>query len=77
MFSRELNWENPTRYTEILNWEKLNVNSHLKTLLCDKIKVRAWVSDKIGEKYLIKRYNELIALKILILIVYLLVLCLN
>ncbi len=58
VFSRELNWENPTRYTEILNWEKLNVNSHLKTLLCDKIKVRAWVSDKIGEKYLIKRYNE-------------------
>lgn len=57
-FSRELDWENPKRYTEILNWEKLNINDPLKTLLADKVKAREWVSKKIGDKYLTKRYNE-------------------
>lgn len=57
-FSRELNWEKPTRYTEILNWEKLNNRNPLKTKLADKIEVRKWVEDKIGKKYLIERYNE-------------------
>lgn len=58
VFSRELNWENPSRYTEILNWEKLNVDNPLKAILSDKIKVREWVSEKIGERYLIKRYHQ-------------------
>lgn len=57
-FSKELNWENPMRYTEILNWEKLNVNNPLKTILADKVKVRDWVCEKIGEQYLIERYHE-------------------
>lgn len=57
-FEKEIDWENPKRYTEILNWEKLNVNDPLKTMLADKVRVRDWVKEKIGEKYLIKRFYE-------------------
>jgi len=57
-FGKEIDWENPKRYTEILNWEKLNVNDPLKTMLADKVRVRDWVKEKIGEKYLIKRFYE-------------------
>lgn len=62
-FAREINWENPSRYTEILNWEKVNIDDPLKTLLVDKVKVRDWVKEKIGEKYLIKRYFECESIK--------------
>lgn len=57
-FSRKLNWDNPSRYTEILNVEKLNKQDPLRTKLADKVEVRKWVKEKIGEKYLIKRYYE-------------------
>lgn len=58
IFGRELNWENPTRYTEILNVEKLGSQDPFKTKLSDKVEVRKWVKEKIGEKYLTKRYYE-------------------
>lgn len=58
IFSKELNWEHPTRYTEILNVEKLENVDSLKTKLADKVEVRKWVKEKIGEGYLIERYHE-------------------
>lgn len=58
IFSRELNWEHPTRYTEILNVEKLKLSDPLRTKLADKVEVRKWIKNKIGEKYLVKRYFE-------------------
>lgn len=58
IFSRELNWDNPTRYTEILNVEKLEIDDPFRTKLADKVEVRKWVKEKIGEQYLTKRYHE-------------------
>ncbi len=57
-FSKELDWENPTRYTEILNVEKLSGLDPLKAKLADKIEVRKWVEEKIGKKYLVEHYYE-------------------
>ena len=54
---KEINLETPTTYTEIINWEKLNVRDKRKTVLADKYLVREWVKDQIGEKYLTKLYG--------------------
>lgn len=50
---RELCWDNPTSYTEKLNFSKLYNATKEKTILSDKYAVRKWVSEKIGEEYLI------------------------
>ena len=52
---RELDWEHPSRYTEILNWEKLNLagpDLRLRTRLADKLLVREYVQEKVGQDYL-------------------------
>lgn len=50
---RKLNLENPKLFSEKQNWLKLN-NIHLEyTDLVDKIKVRKYIEEAIGEKYLI------------------------
>lgn len=54
---RELNWDNPSTYTEIINWEKLNLHDERKTLLADKIGAKKYIKEKIGEKYLAKIYG--------------------
>ncbi len=43
----------PTTYNEKIQWLKLFDNSPLKTRLTDKYMVRKWISEKIGDKYLI------------------------
>ena len=48
----EMNWHNPTAYTEKMQIEKLSPNA-IKTRLADKYLVREWVAEKIGEEYLI------------------------
>lgn len=48
-----LNWENPTLYTEKMQWEKLYNKDPMKVTLTDKYLVREWVKEKIGEEYLI------------------------
>ena len=35
VFGKEMDWKNPTTYTEIINWEKLNVRDKRRTLLVD------------------------------------------
>ena len=49
----KLDWTNLQTYTEKMQWEKLFDNDPRKTLLADKYRVRDWVSEKIGEQYLI------------------------
>lgn len=54
---KNINWNNPTTYTEKMQWEKLYDNNPLKVELSDKYLVREWVKEKIGEKYLIDIYG--------------------
>lgn len=52
---RELGWDHPRRYTEILNVEKLNLPEselRVRTRLADKLLVREYVQEKIGQSYL-------------------------
>lgn len=52
-FGRPLNWDNPQTYNEKLNVSKLYMPSPLKTRLADKVAVREWIREKIGDEYLI------------------------
>lgn len=54
---KDINWEHPQTYTEIINWEKLYERDERKTMLADKYLVRDWVKGKIGEQYLTKHYG--------------------
>ena len=49
-----LDWNNLKTYSEKMQWEKLfNSEDPRKVLCSDKYRVREWVSEKIGEQYLI------------------------
>ena len=50
--NRDLNLENPLRYTEKLQWNKLNHRNPLMTKCVDKIEVRKYLIEKGYEKYL-------------------------
>lgn len=49
----ELDLDNPKRFTEKIQWRKLNDNNPLYSTLSDKYAVREWVKELIGEEYLI------------------------
>lgn len=49
---KKLNLKHPKTLTEKIQWLKLYDNALEKTNLTDKVLVREWVKDKIGEKYL-------------------------
>ncbi len=48
-----LNLDNPQTYNEKIQWLKLYDNTQIKSDLADKYKVREYVKEKIGERYLI------------------------
>lgn len=48
-----LDLDNPQTYNEKIQWMKLYDPDTRKTLLADKLLVRDWVREKIGEEYLI------------------------
>lgn len=48
-----LDLKNPLSFNEKIQWLKLYDSTPLKTQLADKYLVREWVSEKIGEEYLI------------------------
>ncbi len=50
---RPLDWSNLSAYTEKMQWEKLYGDNPMKPILADKYLVREWISEKIGEEYLI------------------------
>ena len=50
---RPLDLKNPQTFTEKLQWIKIFDATPIKSRLADKFAVRSWVSEKIGEQYLI------------------------
>lgn len=50
---KHVNWDNPVAYTEKMQVEKLFDKNPLKGMLADKYTVRKWVSERIGESYLV------------------------
>lgn len=54
VFSKELDLENPKSFNEKIQWRILRDRQEKYTILADKYKVRDYVKEKIGEKYLIK-----------------------
>ncbi len=57
-----LNLDRPETFSEKINWLKLYDRSDLRKLVADRVKVRDFVSGRIGEEYLIPLlgvYNEL------------------
>ena len=52
MTGKELNLKHPKTFNEKIQWIKLYDSSQLKSDLTDKVKVRNWIKEKIGEKYL-------------------------
>ena len=49
----QLNLDNPQRFTEKVQWRKLNDRDVVYSLLSDKYRVREWVEKKIGNEYLV------------------------
>lgn len=56
IFGESFDIYNPHTYNEIINWEKTNVHDERRTRLADKVAVRDWVAEKIGQEYLNKVY---------------------
>lgn len=52
-YGRKLNLDNPTRYSEKLQWIKLYDRCPLYSMLVDKYEVKTYVSERIGEEYII------------------------
>lgn len=50
---RELNLDNPQTFREKLQWMMLHYQNPQMTVLADKFKVREYIKQKIGEKYLV------------------------
>lgn len=48
-----INWDNPTTFSEKLNWLKVNDHNPLYTKLVDKESVKAFVSERVGAEYVI------------------------
>lgn len=48
-----IDWKNPKKYQEKLQWLKVNNRNPLYTTMVDKIEVKQYVAKKIGEKYVI------------------------
>lgn len=52
MTGDDLDLKNPKTFNEKIQWLKIYDLTPLKTLLTDKVLVRDWVKERIGEKYL-------------------------
>lgn len=52
-FHKKFNIDNPQTFNEKLQWLKLNDKKEIYTTMVDKYKVKKYVSDIIGEKYII------------------------
>ena len=48
-----LDLDNPKTWNEKMQWLKLYDNTPIKTQLADKLLVRDWIKEQIGEKYLV------------------------
>lgn len=50
---KKLNLKNPRRFTEKLQWLKLNYRDPVMTRMVDKYEVKKWIAEKIGSQYVI------------------------
>ncbi|HDS8344728.1 TPA: glycosyltransferase, partial [Proteus mirabilis] len=57
-YKRKLNLKKPTSFNEKIHYRILNDHNPIYTKLADKLLVRDYVREKIGEKYLIKLINH-------------------
>lgn len=57
VFGKVINWNHPVTYNEKINCDKLNIQDSLRTRLADKLLVREWIREKIGDRYLTKLYG--------------------
>lgn len=53
VMGKSINWNNPQTFNEKLQWLKLYDRNSLYTMMVDKYAVRKYISQTIGEKYLI------------------------
>jgi len=53
---RFINFKNPVLFTEKIQWLKVYDCTPIKTKLTDKLAVRDWIKEQIGEEYLKKIY---------------------
>ena len=54
----KLNWDNPKTYSEKLQWLKIYDRNPLYIKLVDKYEVKKYVSEKIGEEYIIPTLGD-------------------
>ncbi len=52
-FKRSINWKEPKAYSEKLQWLKVYDRKPIYTTMVDKYEVKKYVSDKIGDQYII------------------------
>lgn len=57
-FGDKLHLDNPKTFNEKINWLKLNDRTPLHTKCADKYKVRDYISEKIGEEYLVPLFFQ-------------------
>ena len=53
LYNKNINWKKPVSYTEKMNFAKIYLGNKEKSQLTDKYLVRKYISNKIGEEYLI------------------------
>lgn len=53
LFGRWINWNNPIAFTEKLQWLKVNYYGKKEASLVDKIQVKQYVREKVGERYVL------------------------
>lgn len=54
---RDLNLDNPIYYNEKIQWLKLYEDTDIKGLLADKYRSKKWISDNIGDEYVVEPYG--------------------
>lgn len=53
IFNRKVNWDNPSTFSEKIQWLKLNDRKDIYHTFVDKYEVRKYIAEKIGDSYLI------------------------
>lgn len=57
VFHKRLNWDNPQTFNEKLQWLKLYAHKSIYVTMADKYAVKKFVSDRIGEEYVVPLYG--------------------
>lgn len=52
-FAERINWENPSTFSEKLQWLKLNDRNPMYTRMVDKFEAKQFVSERIGDEYIV------------------------